>query len=95
MNVSATKSRDKSVIVLVESPLTSTNINYLDEILRKADGYLYLNAVQQGSLGGNYGIPGDSADKPLNTYLPGGIIIRARYTITDIRERYNKLRGQQ
>jgi len=79
-------------IILTEDPLTTEDINLLEEILSKVNGRQYLNAVQFGSLGGNYGIPSDSDKEPLNEYLPGGVVIRMRYNINEIRERYNKLK---
>ena len=86
------KTNKKGRIVLIDDPLMTKDINLLEEILSKTNGKQYLNAVQFGSLGGNYGIFSDSNKEPLNEYLPGGIVIRKRYDVNEIRKRYNKLK---
>ncbi|NQU78356.1 hypothetical protein HQ545_01165 [Candidatus Woesearchaeota archaeon] len=79
-------------IVLIDDPLTTNNEAFLEDILSKANGCKYLDAVQFGSLGGNYGIPTDSDKEPLNKHLAGGMVIRARYEFEEIRERYRELK---
>ena len=85
------KTKENKKIILTEDPLTTNNVDFLEEILSKSDGRRYLNAVQLGSLGGNFGEFSDSDSEPINEYLPGGKVIRARYSVDDIRERYNQL----
>jgi hypothetical protein len=88
-------SNKKPKIILVDDPLTTNNVPFLEELLSKVNGNKYLNAVQFGSLGGNYGIPSNSDEEPLNEYLAGGRVIRARYDVEKIRERYQQLRAAQ
>ena len=78
-------------IVLTEDPLTTRNKGYLEHILRMMGNHIYLNAIQVNSIGGNFGVPSNSNDEPIGKYLPGGVIIRARYSISDLRSRYAQL----
>lgn len=80
-------------IILTEDPLFTKNINLLEKILMSNKGRKYLIAIQFGSLGGNYGIFTNSDSEPINEYLPGGVIIRQRYSIKRIKQRYNFLKS--
>ena len=80
-------------IVLVDDPLLAEDCEFLEQIIKKSEGKRYLNAVQYCSIGGNFGVPTDDASQPVNTYLPGGVIIRKRYSVSEIVERYNALKN--
>jgi len=81
----------KKPLVLIEDPLVSKNIPYLEEILALADGYRFLEAVQTPPYWTNKGVPTNTQETPLNTYLPGGKIVRSRYSVDSIRAHYQSL----
>ena len=82
-------------IDLIDDPLTTTDTSFLERILEAAKDYRFMVAVQMAPFWRNTGVLTDSSDKPLNTYLPGGWIIRARYLVQDIRDHYENLLMQQ
>ena len=88
---SAVKSTQKygRDIYLPENPLKSADLNYLEKILLACDGFNYLNAVHHAGLGGVTGMPSVTED-PINEHLPGGIIIRRHYLVSDILEHYKR-----
>ena len=65
--VQITKKQEK--LVLIDNPLTTKNRKFLEDILDTMNGYKYLNAVQYGSFGGNFGIPSNSKKEPIGKYL--------------------------
>jgi hypothetical protein len=81
----------KKPLVLTEDPLTSKNVPYLEEILAISEGYKYLEAVQTPPYWSSVGMPTNSQDNPINTRLPGGRIVRYRYSVSSIREHYREI----
>ncbi len=79
-------------ITLTEDPLTSDNLAFLEKILRIAEGYNFIEAVQMPPNSINVGIPTNSDAAPLNQPLIGGRIVRQRYLVEDIRRRYQEVR---
>ena len=85
--------REKSmkVILLVEDPIQTRNVPFLEEILRVAACYRYLEAVQTPPYWRNVGVPMNSAETPLDVHLPGGNVVRQRYLVSDIETHYRRL----
>ena len=81
----------KKRIVLTEYPLTTRNKKFLEDILNAAAGYESINAVLCGTPPVGFAVPSNSNKEPLNEYLPGGIIIRARYRVDDICTHYKTI----
>lgn len=78
-------------ITLVDDPLETNNVLFLEDILRLADGYKFIEAVQMPPYWSNIGVPTNSNSNPLNQSLIGGKIVRQRYSVSDIRDHYYKL----
>lgn len=78
-------------VYLSEDPCSTNKKAFLEEVLEACKGYRYLNAIQSGSIGVSLGVPTNTCDK-IGHFLPGGIIIRARYDVETIRRRYHSLR---
>lgn len=78
-------------IVLIDDPITTKDIGLLEKILEATKNYKYLNAIQYSPMWRNLGVPSNTNKEPIDEYLPGGRIIRARYKVSNIRNRYLKL----
>ncbi len=78
-------------VVLTRDPLATSNLSFLEEILKICKGYRFIEAVQMPPLWSSVGIPTNSDKKPLNKHLPGGKVVRQRYLIEDIRRHYRSL----
>ena len=78
-------------MILTEDPLTTRDRVLLEKVLSFAKDAPYLEAVQYASLGGNFVFRAYNEQDPINEYLPGGIIIRARYKVNDIRDHYENI----
>ncbi len=85
-----TDSAPKS-ITLIEDPLKTRNIFFLEEILKSAKGYRFIEDVQMPPYWTSVCAPTNTDRRPLNKYLPGGIIVRCRYSVASIREHYHRL----
>lgn len=81
-------------ITLVEDPLKTSNILFLEEILKSVNGYRFIEDVQMPPYWASVCVPTNSDHRPLNKYLPGGIIVRCRYSVEKIREHYQRLTGR-
>lgn len=85
------REKSRTVILLVEDPIQTRNVPFLEDILRVAAGCHYLEAVQIPPYWRNVGVPMNSAETPLNIHLPGGKVVRQRYLVSDIETRYRCL----
>ena len=83
--------KEAKTVVLIDDPLRTKNIPFLEEILSVSKGYRFLEAVQTPPVWSNIGVPTNSDSAPLNEHLPGGKVVRQRYGVEDIRDHYNEL----
>lgn len=86
-----THEKSRKIILLIEDPTKTKDPSFLEEVLRVAAGYQYLEAVQAPPYWRNVGVPMNSAETPLNMNLPGGRVVRQRYLVSDIESRYRHL----
>ncbi|MDP4012031.1 MAG: hypothetical protein Q8R00_00275 [Candidatus Nanoarchaeia archaeon] len=79
-------------IYLRENPLESNDLGYLEKILQICEGFNYFNVVHHAiGFGNPRAMPSVTDEDQIGKRLEGGITIRARYSVSDIREHYEKL----
>ncbi len=74
---------------LIEDPLETRDVAYLEKILNAAKGFSYLDAVHEPPMYRSVGIPDNTKRDQVNVKLPGGDILRFQYAIADIRAHYD------
>ena len=87
------KERPKK-LVLVEDPMTTKDMGLLEKILELTKNFRYLDVVQYGPMWRNLGVPSNTDKEPLDEYLPGGRIIRVKYIVKEIIDRYQRLENK-
>jgi len=75
---------------LRESLLETNNINFLEEILKASKGFSHVNITQYPPMWIGFVELSDKKE-PIGEHLPGGRIIRKRYSILEIKARYDAL----
>lgn len=89
--VSSTQNYGKRM-PLPNNPLKSDDLGYLEKILEACEGFKYLNVLHPScSWGKPFGRPSLTDQDSMGTYLPGESVIRARYSVADIKDRYETL----
>lgn len=77
---------------LPSNPLESNDLGYLEKIINACEGFEFLNVIHHAhGYGGSIGMPSLTDADHMGKYLTGGKMIVARYSVEEIKTRYETL----